>query len=72
MKRMYWTAVVIVVAVIMTAYLCVADAQVRAGVSAGEGQTSKHVLFTDNVLIDTTGDQEKLEASLVKDNLDDK
>ena len=39
---------------------------------AGEGQASKHVLFTDNVLIDTTGDQEKLEASLVKDNLDDK
>jgi len=56
----------------MTTYLCVAGAQVRAGVSAGEGQTSKHVLFTDNIPIYTAGDQAKLEASLVKGNLDDK
>jgi hypothetical protein len=39
---------------------------------AGEGQPSRHVLFSDNVLIDTTGDQQKLEESLVKDNLDAK
>jgi len=37
-----------------------------------EGAASKHILFSDNVLVDTTGDQEKLEASLVKDNLDGK
>ena len=36
-----------------------------------EGPVSKHVLFSDNVLIDTAGDHKKLEASLVKDNLED-
>jgi len=36
-----------------------------------EGQASKHVLFADNVLVDTASDHKKLEASLVKDNLDD-
>jgi len=36
-----------------------------------EGPASKHVLFSDNVLVDTSGDQKKLEASLVKDNLED-
>jgi hypothetical protein len=36
-----------------------------------EGPASKHVLFTDNVFVDTTGDHKKLEASLVKDNLED-
>ena len=36
-----------------------------------EGPASKHVLFSDNVLVDTTGDHKKLEASLVKNNLED-
>ena len=36
-----------------------------------EGQASKHVLFSDNVLVDTDSDDKKLEASLVKDNLDE-
>jgi len=36
-----------------------------------EGPASKNVLFTDNVLVDTAGDHKKLEASLVKDNLED-
>jgi hypothetical protein len=36
-----------------------------------EGKESKHVLFTDNVFVDTTGEHKKLEASLVKDNLED-
>jgi len=36
-----------------------------------EGPTTKHVLFSDNVFVDTTGDHKKLEASLVKDNLED-
>jgi hypothetical protein len=36
-----------------------------------EGPASRHVLFSDNVLVDTTGDHKKLEASLVKDNLED-
>jgi len=36
-----------------------------------EGQTSKRVLFTDNVFVDTAGDQQKLEDSVVKDNLED-
>jgi hypothetical protein len=35
-----------------------------------KGQSSKCVLFADNVLADTAGDQEKLDASLVKDNLE--
>jgi hypothetical protein len=35
-----------------------------------ESTPSKHVLFSDNVLVDTTGDHKKLEASLVKDNLE--
>jgi len=39
---------------------------------ASEGQPSRGVLFSDNVLVDTAGDQAKLEASLVKDNLDAK
>ncbi|MHC4542558.1 MAG: hypothetical protein ACYS74_22715, partial [Planctomycetota bacterium] len=39
---------------------------------AVEGKASKNVLFTDNVLVDTSGDQKKLEASVVKDNLDSK
>jgi hypothetical protein len=36
-----------------------------------KGPASKHVLFSDNVFIDTAGDHKKLEASLVKDNLED-
>jgi len=36
-----------------------------------EGPASKHVLFSDNVFVDTTADHKKLEASLVKDNLED-
>jgi hypothetical protein len=36
-----------------------------------EGAVSRHVLFSDNVLVDTTGEHKKLEASLVKDNLQD-
>ncbi|UCC97607.1 MAG: right-handed parallel beta-helix repeat-containing protein, partial [Phycisphaerales bacterium] len=39
---------------------------------AVEGRASKNVLFTDNVLVDTAGDQNKLEASVVKDNLEGK
>ena len=35
-----------------------------------EGPASKHVLFSDNVMVDTTGDHKKLETSLVKDNLE--
>ena len=35
-----------------------------------EGQPSKGILFSDNVLVDVTSDHEKLEASLVKDNLE--
>jgi len=37
-----------------------------------EGQTSKRVLFTDNVFVDTASDHKKLEESVVKDNLEDK
>ena len=36
-----------------------------------EGRVSRHVLFSDNVLVDTAGDHKKLEASIVKDNLED-
>jgi hypothetical protein len=36
-----------------------------------EGRPSKFILFTDNVLVDVASDHGKLEASLVKDNLDD-
>lgn len=36
-----------------------------------EGPASKHVLFSDNVFVDTAGDHKKLENSLVKDNLED-
>jgi hypothetical protein len=36
-----------------------------------EGPATKHVLFSDNVFVDTTGEHKKLEASLVKDNLED-
>jgi hypothetical protein len=35
-----------------------------------EGPASRHVLFSDNVLVDTAGEHKKLEASLVKDNLE--
>ena len=35
-----------------------------------EGEPSKFVLFADNVLVDTTGDYNKLETSLVKNNLE--
>jgi len=35
-----------------------------------EGRASKHVLFTDNVFVDTNGDQGRLESSIVKDNLE--
>jgi hypothetical protein len=35
-----------------------------------EGPVSKHVLFSDNVFVDTAGDQSKLESSIVKDNLE--
>jgi hypothetical protein len=34
-----------------------------------EGPASKHVLFSDNVFVDTTGEHKKLEDSLVQDNL---
>jgi hypothetical protein len=43
----------------------------RPGALSLEGPASKHVLFSDNVLVDTTGDHKKLEASLVKNNLED-
>jgi len=36
-----------------------------------EGPASKHVLFSDNVLIDTYGDHKRLDDSLVKNNLED-
>jgi hypothetical protein len=34
------------------------------------GPASKHVLLSDNVFVDTTGDQSNLESSIVKDNLE--
>jgi hypothetical protein len=34
-----------------------------------EGPASEHILFTDNVLVDTTGEQEELKDSIVQDNL---
>jgi hypothetical protein len=34
-----------------------------------EGEPSKHVLFTDNLVIDATSDHKKLEASWASDNL---
>ncbi|MBL7189138.1 MAG: right-handed parallel beta-helix repeat-containing protein [Phycisphaerae bacterium] len=37
-----------------------------------EGKPSTSIVFTDNVLIDVSSDHKKLDASLVKDNLDDK
>jgi len=37
-----------------------------------EGPASRLVLFSNNVFVDTTGDHTKLEASIVKDNLEDK
>jgi len=37
-----------------------------------KGKPSTGIVFTDNVLIDVSSDHEKLDASLVKDNLDDK
>ncbi len=37
-----------------------------------EGKPSKNIMFTDNVLIDVSSDHKKLDASLVKDNLDGK
>ncbi len=37
-----------------------------------EGPASKNVLFSDNVFVDTAGDQSKLESSIVRDNLESK
>jgi len=37
-----------------------------------KGKPSTGIVFTDNVLIDASGDHKKLDASLVKDNLDDR
>ena len=37
-----------------------------------EGPASRHVLFSNNVFVDTAGDHKKLETSIVKDNLEDK
>jgi hypothetical protein len=34
-----------------------------------KGPASKYVLFSDNVLVDTTGEQEELKDSIVQDNL---
>jgi hypothetical protein len=34
-----------------------------------EGDPTKHVLFTDNLVIDATSDHKKLEASWARDNL---
>ena len=34
-----------------------------------EGEPSRHILFTDNLVIDGTSDHKKLEASLASDNL---
>jgi hypothetical protein len=34
-----------------------------------KGPASKYILFTDNVLVDTTGEQEELKDSIVQDNL---
>ena len=45
---------------------------VRPKALAVEGKPSTSIVFTDNVLIDVSSDHEKLDASLVKDNLDDK
>ncbi|MHC4178190.1 MAG: right-handed parallel beta-helix repeat-containing protein, partial [Planctomycetota bacterium] len=36
------------------------------------GEPSRSIVFTDNVLIDVSSDHKKLDASLVKDNLDNK
>jgi len=36
-----------------------------------KGSASKYVLFSDNVFVDTAGDQSKLESSIVKDNLEE-
>jgi len=36
---------------------------------AVEGPPSRHVLFSDNVLVDNSGDQKKLDASSVTNNL---
>lgn len=36
-----------------------------------EGPASRHVLFSDNVLVDTAGNHKKLKASLVKNNLEE-
>ena len=35
-----------------------------------KGQTSKRILFSDNVLVDVSSDHKKLDASLVEDNLE--
>jgi len=35
-----------------------------------EGKPSKYILFGDNVLADVASDHNKLDASLVKDNLE--
>lgn len=44
---------------------------VRPKALTAKGKPSTGIVFTDNVLIDTSGDHKKLEASLVKDNLED-
>ena len=43
----------------------------RPGALSLEGPTSKHVLFSNNVFVDTAGDHKKLDDSLVKNNLED-
>ena len=35
-----------------------------------EGKTSRRVIFADNVLTDAVGEQQELEASVVKNNLE--
>ena len=43
---------------------------VRPKALTAEGEPSTRILFADNVLVDAAGDHEKLDASLVKDNLE--
>jgi hypothetical protein len=45
---------------------------VRPKALTAKGKPSTGIVFTDNVLIDTSGDHKKLDASLVKDNLEKK
>jgi len=73
MKRTHGIAVT--VAVVVTAgVFCIAGSLfsgLRPNAMSLEGRASRHVLFSDNVLVDTAGDHKKLEESLVKDNLED-